>query len=85
MRAVDGVQSADMNFAQRTVLVIGDVKVANLITAVEIAGYNAKVDTSESEEETLDEKEKADLQYYKKLMRDMTIALALGVPLMIYG
>ena len=85
LRAVDGVQSAEMNFAQRSVIVTGNVKDSNLITAVEIAGYNAKVDTSESEEEALDEKEKADWQYYKKLMRDMTIALVLGVPLMIYG
>ncbi len=83
--AVDGVQSAEMNFAQRSVIVTGNVMDSNLITAVEIAGYNAKVDTSESEEEALDEKEKADWQYYKKLMRDMTIALLLGVPLMIYG
>jgi Cu+-exporting ATPase len=85
LRAVDGVQSAEMNFAQRSVIVTGNVKDSNLITAVEIAGYNAKVDTSESEEQALDDKEKADRQYYKKLMRDMTIALALGVPLMIYG
>jgi Cu+-exporting ATPase len=85
LRAVDGVQSAEMNFAQRSVIVTGNVKDSNLITAVEIAGYNAKVDTSESEEDALDEKEKADWQYYKKLMRDMTIALVLGVPLMIYG
>lgn len=85
LRAVDGVQSAEMNFAQRSVIVTGNVMDSNLITAVEIAGYNAKVDTSESEEEALDEKEKADWQYYKKLMRDMTIALLLGVPLMIYG
>ncbi|AMJ76798.1 Cu+ exporting ATPase (plasmid) [Alteromonas stellipolaris] len=85
LRAVKGVKSADMNFAQRSVIVTGNVKDASLITAVEIAGYNAKVDTSGSEEEALDEKEKADWQYYKKLMRDMTIALLLGVPLMIYG
>ena len=74
-----------MNFAQRSVIVTGNVEDASLITAVEIAGYNAKVDTSGSEEEALDEKEKADWQYYKKLLRDMTIALLLGVPLMIYG
>lgn len=85
LRAVEGVQTAEMNFAQRSVMVTGNVKDASLITAIEIAGYNAKVDTSESEEDAQDEKEKADWQYYKKLMRDMTIALLLGVPLMIYG
>ena len=83
--SVSGVNSAEMNFAQRTVLVKTNVDVSQLIKAVEQAGYNAKVSTSESEEEALDEKEQADWQYYKKLMREMTIALALGVPLMIYS
>ncbi len=85
LRAVEGVQSAEMNFAQRTVMVVGNVPDATLISAIEIAGYNAKIDTSESEEEAIDEKDKADAQYYKKLMRDMSIALLLGIPLMIYG
>ncbi len=85
LSTVQGVHSAQMNFAQRTVMVVGDVPDAALISAVEIAGYKAKVDTSESEEEALDEKDKVDTQYYKKLMRDMSIALLLGVPLMIYG
>lgn len=85
LRSVEGVQSADMNFAQRTVMITGKVTDSSLITAIEMAGYNAKLDTSESEEAALDEKEKADKQYYKKLIRDMTIALSLGVPLMIYG
>jgi len=85
LRGVSGVQSAEMNFAQRSVMVTGNVSDGSLITAIEIAGYNAKIDASESEEEALDEKEKADFLYYKKLMRDMTIALVLGVPLMIYG
>jgi Cu+-exporting ATPase len=83
--SVSGVNSAEMNFAQRTVLVKTNVDVSQLIKAVEQAGYNAKVSTSESEEEALDEKEQADWQYYKKLMRDMTLALVLGVPLMIYS
>lgn len=83
--SVSGVHSAEMNFAQRTVQVKTNVDVSKLIQAVEKAGYNAKVSTSESEQEALDEKEQADWQYYKKLMRDMTLALVLGVPLMIYS
>jgi Cu+-exporting ATPase len=85
LRTLKSVQSADMNFAQRTVMVVGSVADATLISAVEIAGYTAKIDTSESEEEAENEKDKADALYYKKLMRDMSIALLLGVPLMIYG
>jgi len=85
LSSVQGVHSAEMNFAQRTVMVIGSAPVAALISAVEIAGYNAKIDSSQSEEEAVDEKDKADAKYYKKLMRDMTIALLIGIPLMIYG
>jgi len=85
LRILKGVESAEMNFAQRTVLVVGNVPDSTLISAIEIAGYNAKIDTSESEEQALNEKDKADAQYYKKLIRDMSIALLLGVPLMIYG
>jgi Cu+-exporting ATPase len=85
LRTLKGVKSAEMNFAQRTVMVVGNVLESTLISAIEIAGYNAKIDTSESEEQALDEKDEADAQYYKKLIRDMSIALLLGVPLMIYG
>ena len=85
LMSVSGVHSAQMNFAQRTVQVKTNVDVTKLIKAVEQAGYNAKVSTSESEEEALEEKDQADWQYYKKLMRDMTLALVLGVPLMIYS
>lgn len=85
LTALEGVDSAEMNFAQRSVLVIGKVKDNQLIKAIEQAGYNAIVSTNETEEDALDEKEQADWAYYKKLMRDMTIALSLGVPLMIYS
>lgn len=85
LRILKGVESAEMNFAQRTVIVLGNVPDSSLISAIEIAGYNAKIDTSESEKQALDEKDEADAQYYKKLIRDMSIALLLGVPLMIYG
>ncbi|MCP5214477.1 MAG: copper-translocating P-type ATPase [Pseudomonadales bacterium] len=82
---VPGVEKAEMNFAQRTATVKGVVKPEALIQAVEKAGYNAKVQEDGSEQDSLDEKEQADWVYYKRLMRDMTIALALGVPLMVYG
>ena len=85
LSAVPGVESASMNFAQRSVTVTGIASTTELIAAVERIGYNAKSVGSESEDERLDEKEKADTQYYRKLMREMTMALALGVPLMVYG
>ncbi|MBR9866426.1 MAG: copper-translocating P-type ATPase [Oceanospirillales bacterium] len=85
LRRVRGVQSASMNFAQRTVTVIADITDDQLIRAVEAAGYNAKVIGSEAESDLLKEKEEADWAYYKRLMLEMSIALSLGIPLMIYS
>jgi Cu+-exporting ATPase len=85
LKQVSGVDRADMNFAQRTVTVTGKVTPAELIKAVEQAGYLAKMSAAESESEALSEKEAADERYYKRLIRDMSIALALGIPLMAYG
>lgn len=85
LKQVAGVSRAEMNFAQRTVTVAGTAKQLDLIKAVEQAGYNAKVSRAENEDEALNEKEVADEVYYKRLMREMTIALAVGIPLMVYG
>ena len=85
LQKVAGVSRAEMNFAQRTVTVAGTAKQLDLIKAVEQAGYNAKVSTAEREDEALNEKEVADEVYYKRLMREMSIALAVGIPLMVYG
>ncbi|PIW62799.1 MAG: copper-translocating P-type ATPase [Shewanella sp. CG12_big_fil_rev_8_21_14_0_65_47_15] len=93
LQQVPGVTSAEMNFAQRTVQVTGTAPVASLVKAVEQAGYQAtaaQIETggesgSELGGDALDEKEKADLAYYQRLMREVTLALSLGVPLMIYS
>lgn len=85
IQQVEGVEKAEMNFAQRTVSVSGTSNSDALILAVEKAGYNATLSQAENEEQALSEKEAADWAYYKKLMRDMTLALSLGVPLMLYG
>jgi P-type Cu+ transporter len=80
-----GVEHAQMNFVQRTVSVDGCASLESLIKAVENAGYNATSRNEVSDDQLLDEKEKADLIYYKRLMREMYYALGLGVPLMVYG
>lgn len=85
IQQVEGVEKAEMNFAQRTVSVSTTSNSDALILAVEEAGYNATLSQAENEEQALSEKEAADWAYYKKLMRDMTFALSLGVPLMLYG
>lgn len=85
LKQVAGVTGAEMNFAQRTVLINGNASPSKLVSAVEGAGYNATLANADSDEAAIEEKEQADWAYYKKLMRHMVIALSLGVPLMIYG
>ena len=82
---MSGVENAEMNFAQRTVSVTGNADAADLVKAVEKAGYNAKLAAAESEDDALAEKEKADQAYYKRLMKETWIALSLGGPLMAYA
>jgi len=85
LKAVPGVENAEMNFAQRTVSVTGNAEASDLVKAVEKAGYNAKLAAAESEDDALAEKEKADQAYYKRLMKETWIALSLGGPLMAYA
>ncbi len=85
LKQVSGVTEAEMNFAQRTVSVVGSADDTDLIKAVEKAGYNAKSTSGETEDDALDEKERADSAYYKRLIKKTWIALSLGVPLMAYA
>jgi len=85
LKAVPGVTSAQMNFAQRTVTVIGDAERQALIKSVESAGYNAKTIEADSHAEALEKREKAEWDYYQRLLLEMSFALSLGVPLMLYG
>ncbi|MGE6460843.1 heavy metal translocating P-type ATPase [Pseudoalteromonas tetraodonis] len=85
LKSVSGAQRVEMNFADRSVQVEGNVPSAELIEAVENIGYKAKPMNSESEQDALDEKAKADNAHYKKLMRNMVLALGVGAPLMLYG
>ncbi|WP_018624865.1 heavy metal translocating P-type ATPase [Kangiella aquimarina] len=85
LKGVSGVESAEMNFADRTVTVKGTANTDIMIEAVENAGYQASLIENESESEALEEKEQANQAYYKRLMTKMWIALGVGVPLMAYG
>ena len=85
LTGLEDVQEAAMNLAQRSVTVTGSAEVTRLIEAIEYAGYTAKVAGDPSDPEALDEQEKSDKAYYRRLMRETWVALALGAPLMIYG
>ena len=83
--SLDNVQEATMNLAQRSVTVTGAVATDKLIAAIESAGYTAKLVNDPSDSKALEDQEKSDEAYYRRLMRETWIALGLGVPLMIYG
>jgi Cu+-exporting ATPase len=85
LNKVPGVLQAEMNFAQRTVSVNGSAKTLDLIHAVEQAGYKAKVSSADNDDDASSEKEAADYAHFTKLMRDMILALTLGIPLMVYS
>ncbi|MDU2732497.1 MAG: copper-exporting P-type ATPase CopA [Mixta calida] len=80
---VDGVQQARVNLAERSALVIGSPQPEALVSAVVNAGYGAEVIGDESER-----REKQQLSARQAMRRfswQSALALALGVPLMVYG
>ena len=80
---VDGVQQARVNLAERSALVIGSPQPQALVAAVTAAGYGAEVIGDENER-----REKQQLSAQQAMRRfswQSALALALGVPLMIYG
>ncbi len=83
--SLDNVQEATMNIAQRSVTVTGAVATDKLIAAIGSAGYTAKLVSDPSDSKALENQEKSDEAYYRRLMRETWIALGLGVPLMSYG
>ena len=85
LQAVAGVESAEMNLAQRTVSVAGSASSGPLIQAIENIGYQAQALNDKSDHDVMDQKERADQAYYSRLIRDTAVALGLGIPLMIYG
>jgi Cu+-exporting ATPase len=82
---ISGVENAQMNFALRMVSITGDVNAKVLINAIESIGYNAKSVSESSDNELIDEKEIADQKYYNSLIKQMWMALGLGIPLIVYG
>lgn len=85
LKQVSGVEQAVMNLAQSTVSVSGDTETTSLINAIKRAGYDAETITDNSDQTILDEKDKTDAAHYAHLMRNMWLALSLGIPLMIYS
>ncbi len=83
LKGVDGVASASFNLVEREATVSGQADARALIEAVAASGYGASLITDE--EQASDAREKMEYDYYRKLLKEMTVALALGIPLMLYG
>lgn len=75
-----GVVSAEVNFGTRTAQVRGSVSEAELIGAVEAAGYEAEpiLDLRQAEEARAEK----DAQHYRQRLKGSAWSLALAVPLM---
>ncbi|MFP3874695.1 MAG: heavy metal translocating P-type ATPase [Thiohalophilus sp.] len=80
LQAVPGVEQAEVNFAEHTATVEGEVSADKLVEAVKQAGYDAaemKGETAEADREA------AEMAHYRRLLRKTAVAAVLGVPLVI--
>ena len=80
LRGAPGVAVAQVNFADRTAQVTGNVPAATLIQAVRAAGYDAAELRDETSAEA--EREAAEQAHYRRLIRNTVVAGALAAPLM---
>lgn len=82
LKNVDGVKSSSVNFAEHTAEVEGNYSPESLIQAVVDAGYEAAL--LQSEEDTA-EKEAAEFQHYRHLLKKSFVAALVGAPLFVLG
>ncbi|MBI5462789.1 MAG: copper-translocating P-type ATPase [Gammaproteobacteria bacterium] len=80
LRAVPGVTTASVNFAEHTAQVVGSMSADTLVAAVRKAGYDAAELRGVADEE---EKEAAEFAHYRKLLRQAAVAGAIALPLVI--
>ncbi|WP_198245024.1 heavy metal translocating P-type ATPase [methane-oxidizing endosymbiont of Gigantopelta aegis] len=82
LKQVPGVESVNVNFANHTATVQGNVDPEQLKQAVQEAGYDAAV--MEGLEDPAEE-EQQEMARYQKLIKKAIVAAAFGFPLMIAG
>jgi len=82
LSGVAGVKEANVNFAEHTATVEGDVSADKLVDAVKQAGYDAAEMQGTAAEE---DKEAAEMAYYRQLLRKAAIAGVVGIPLFVAG
>jgi Cu+-exporting ATPase len=83
LKSAPGVVEASVNFAEHVAEVKGDIDIATLIEAVTKAGYEAA--ELKGTDEEAQEKEAAELVYYRQLLKKSIVAAVVGVPLFLSG
>ncbi len=83
LNAVPGVAEANVNFAEHTAEVTGSVMADALINAAVAAGYEAAELTGADDE--AEQKELAEQDYYRQLLKQSALAAAVGAPLFLMG
>jgi len=82
LQTVSGVESSVVNFAEHTADLDGVFSVDEVIKKVKDAGYEAALLESEQDDQ---EKEAAEFEYYRALVKKYQVAALLGIPLFIAG
>ena len=82
LQGVVGVAIANVNFAEHTATIEGEVSAQSLVEAIRSAGYDAAELTGAEDES---EKEAAELAQYRKLLKMATFAAAVGFPQLLLG
>ncbi|WP_411201329.1 copper-exporting P-type ATPase CopA [Kosakonia cowanii] len=83
LQAVPGVTQARVNLAERTALVMGSAPAAELVSAVEQAGYGAEA--IEDDIKRRERQQETALATLKRFRWQAIVALLVGVPIMLWG
>ena len=80
--SVPGVDSAVVNFAEHTATFSGEAMVDDVVEAIKKAGYGAAIMRGIADEQ---EKEAAELLFYRQLLKKTVVAGAVALPLFLTG
>ena len=83
LAAVPGVSQARVNLAERTALVMGSASAAELVQAVEKAGYGAEA--IEDDLERRERQQETAIATMKRFRWQAIVALLVGIPVMVWG
>ena len=83
LQAVPGVAQARVNLAERTALVMGSASAADLVQAVEKAGYGAEA--IEDDAERRERQQETAIATMNRFRWQAIVALLVGIPVMVWG